>query len=145
MGYTHYWHIDEDLKEFPEEAINLIKDLVDDELIDQSDIDITNSFINFNGVGENAHENCFIKLPTKRQSYLLNDHKGKFFGFCKTARKPYDVIVMRVLLVLKFYLKDKMVISSDGSFNIEWRISIDEVSRLCGKTIYVEERLELGE
>lgn len=46
----------------------------------------------------------------------LGEDKG--FGCCKTARKPYDVIVCAVLILARYHLGLK--ISSDGDWNEEW-------------------------
>lgn len=37
-----------------------------------------------------------------------------YFGFCKTAFRPYDLAVTSCLIIVKHYLKDKMVVHSDG-------------------------------
>jgi len=40
--------------------------------------------------------------------------EGKYFQFCKTAFRPYDLAVIAALIVVKHYLKDKITVSSDG-------------------------------
>jgi len=42
------------------------------------------------------------------------------FEFCKTARKPYDLMVCICLILLKWYFKDKVSISSDGDMK-DWQ------------------------
>jgi len=39
---------------------------------------------------------------------------GKYFDCCKTNFKPYDLAVQVFLVIAKHYLKDKIIISSDG-------------------------------
>lgn len=55
-----------------------------------------------NGKGEYGHETFAVHTGTDDS------------GSCKTSRKPYDIVVSKVLLVLKHYLGDDMKLSSDG-------------------------------
>jgi len=50
--------------------------------------------------------------------------KDGVFGFCKTARKPYDLMVCVSLMILKHNLGADFKISSDGGLN-DWREAID--------------------
>jgi len=62
---------------------------------------INDKKIAFNGVGEDGHESLVI-------------HKvGCEFEFCKTARKPYDEVVVAVLKVAR-EVNPWMELSSDG-------------------------------
>lgn len=47
--------------------------------------------------------------------------------FCKTARKPYDLMVCAVLILAKFYLKDIRV-SSDGDED-DWKPALEFVGK----------------
>jgi hypothetical protein len=40
---------------------------------------------------------------------------GKYFGFCKTAFKPYDWAVTAFLIIAKHYLGDRILVHSDGT------------------------------
>ena len=42
------------------------------------------------------------------------------FGFCKTARKPYDIAVCVSLMVIKHHLGSDFSISSDGGLEDGW-------------------------
>ena len=55
-----------------------------------------------NGKGEYGHETFAV--------HTGDDSRG----FCKTSRKPYDIVVSKVLLILKHYLGDDMELGSDG-------------------------------
>lgn len=57
--------------------------------------------IQFNGIGNDAHETFCFKAMEKSDD------------FCKTARKPYDLPVCEILLVLKAHLPS-FELSSDG-------------------------------
>ena len=69
--------------------------------------------IELNGKGENAHE-----------SFNLREHfKENKFGFCKTAQKPYDAVIVACLAVLKYRLGDAIAVSSDGRA-IDWEYGV---------------------
>ena len=66
--------------------------------------------IELNGKGELAHESF-----TLREHFKQNlDGFGNGFAFCKTARKPYDTVVVACLSILKYRLGDAIEVSSDG-------------------------------
>lgn len=57
--------------------------------------------------------------------------KPEIFGFCKTAHKPYDLVVCASLIALKHHLKSDFEISSDGSFQYgEWNEAIEFYEKL---------------
>lgn len=58
-----------------------------------------------NGLGDMSHETFFLPV---------NGFDLEEFQFCKTARKPYDVIVVACLVILKHYLGNSFKFSSDG-------------------------------
>ena len=68
--------------------------------------------------------------------------KKKEFNYCKTARKPYDLMVCACLILLKWYFKDKVSISSDGGMR-DWQPAFDFI--LCnlkhGEIVVVETKL----
>ncbi len=111
MGYTHYWRTD-DLSEcdelIMEEASGVIRkilekysDMVQFEEDCEKKPECNNRIVRFNGIGEDGHETFWF------------DCMSRGFSFCKTARKPYDIVVCEILLVLKSFMPN-LVISSDG-------------------------------
>lgn len=72
--------------------------------------------LQLNGKGENAHE-----------PFELREHFGEQadngFGFCKTARKPYDIVVVACLAVLKYRLGNAIDVSSDGRES-DWKAGV---------------------
>jgi hypothetical protein len=62
--------------------------------------------VTFNGTGDLSHE-----------PFILRDYfnHNSASNFCKTARKPYNVVVVACLVVLKHFLKDQVTVSSDGN------------------------------
>lgn len=70
--------------------------------------------IEVNGKGDDAHE--MFSLREHFRQNLEND----FIPFCKTARKPYDTVVVACLALLKYRLGDAITISSDGDAGDWW-------------------------
>lgn len=131
MGYTHYW----DFKRIPRgkadqvnssykfaiEQCQLIIQSYNAELKKQDDKHpnrlsgysvhtVVGKYggIKVNGTGELSHEDFCL-----RERYKQNLEKD-YWGFCKTARKPYDTVVVACLIILKHHLNDLLVVSSDG-------------------------------
>jgi hypothetical protein len=122
MGYTHYWYrkkiIDEDI----------FKNIVDDfkKLLNKTNIptlladwngdgepDIDYTEVRFNGKQpEDDHETFVFEQNMDIENKISKE--GKYFVFCKTARKPYDIAVTTFLLIAKYYLGDDIKVSSDG-------------------------------
>lgn len=66
-----------------------------------------------NGKGDEGHEDfCLTEHYNQNES-----------GFCKTAQKPYDIVVVACLAVLKHRLGDCVSVSSDGDAK-EWEDGI---------------------
>jgi hypothetical protein len=143
MGYTHYW--ENNAREIPEEALVIIREIVDQAYaggIIQLEHNrkglpvVTERLIRFNGVGELGHETFRFDLDDAYRS-----ERGTPFAFCKTNQKPYDVVVMKVLIVLKWALDHLVTIRSDGRFGEEWADVRAEMRERYGIHTYVEEEL----
>jgi hypothetical protein len=123
MGYTHYWRLDKsklDIKSARKELDKVLKEHSD--ILD--DVELSDSLINFNGIGDNSHENLYISTDLDSYDkaglgFSPNRPNHPHFGFCKTARKPYDLPVMKCLLILKMYNPASVILSSDGDLE-EW-------------------------
>lgn len=127
MGYTHYFSECQKPKAIPERAVKIIKEILDNaykckliqrEFNDFSEPIVNNKEVIFNGVGEYGHE-TFHYTINNDNNMLKALASNEYFSFCKTARKPYDQIVMKVLIVLKCFIPT-LRISSDGDFDKEW-------------------------
>ncbi len=46
---------------------------------------------------------------------------GRRFGWCKTTHKPYDTLVVAMLLAAKASYGDSIQIDSDGEFDSGWQ------------------------
>jgi len=139
MGYTHYWEIKKGTPKLSKACLDDIKKvcerygkLIQFEEDEKKPIVLKPGEIRFNGIGENGHETFLIECPPKPASYQAFKD-GFLFNFCKTARKPYDIVVCEILLILKAHLQENIKLSSDGfsnyecSFDGEWNKAIEEV------------------
>lgn len=119
MGYTHYFTSTGESK-FNPEAKKIITKLLDkgfkDKLItleynNPSTPIVTDDIVQFNGIEDKGHETFYFNIQ----------HKD--FAFCKTAGKPYDDIVTKVLLTIKHFHPD-VDISSDGDMDgDDWKVA----------------------
>lgn len=96
MGYTNYYKIHaQENNSFPIEFVNGVRLIVENSPCkivgwDNEDLEskaeITETRIALNGAGDEGHE-----------SFIMNPFYTDF-DFCKTAQKPYDVVVKAILL-----------------------------------------------
>ena len=120
MGYTRYW--ERTTEPITEDFIEAVREVLDDcksRGIIICDWDgcgeptLTTERISFNGC---RYKNCDLS----HESFVLNSNTG--FDFCKTARKPYDYAVRRVLRLAKEY----GLVINVGSDGAERHIYSDE-------------------
>jgi hypothetical protein len=133
MGYTHYWRIGENVP-VPADAFGklardtkLIIDAAGVSLLHDYDLpgtepEISEGRIFFNGADDDGHE-----------TFVISVHDTGFH-FCKTARKPYDVIVCALLIRAKVHYGDGIVIDSDGDWldDEEWVPAAQLCEKLFG-------------
>ena len=137
MGFTRYWEgypasVDEGTwTKITEDVVQIYlnTDVMICRSYGENDLPAANTVcIEFNGFAEDAHEDFLV--------YREPDDPG--FDFCKTARKPYDVVVAAVLIVLQHYLPELDVSSDDDGPTREecqeaWRLGLGLVARSLGK------------
>lgn len=98
MGYTHYWQKTKETKpetwtkftEFVKKAIKLAtKDYIKicDAMGEGNFPIVDESEVSFNGFEEDSHESFYIRIE-----------QTNGFNFCKTARRPYDAVVVACLI-----------------------------------------------
>lgn len=121
MGYTHYWYINpakgkaKEIEAAYQRAIRDCQRIAHYYQKNAEDWARLSGYtahcsvgsyggLMVNGKGEEAHEPFIM-----REHFSQNDG-----GFCKTARKPYDMVVVACLAVLKHRLKGAFEVSSDG-------------------------------
>lgn len=137
MGYTHYWTSNGSHDPLPQSALDTIEGvlqpayqagIIQREYDDSRPPLITATEIRFNGVGDLGHETfCFDSRDA-----LPSDA-------CKTARKPYDELVMKVLLILAYY-RPGFELNSDGFFAQEWLEAIEWFNEVIDRAC-VEQRI----
>lgn len=129
MGYTHYWTQTRDFT--PEEMGDIAAsvrriiteapcDIVGWDGEEDTPPDLTKERIAFNGRGENQHETFgFIAMRA-----------GDGWVCCKTARKPYDVVVTACLTLLQ--ANYGFEVSSDGDVE-DWEAGVKLAEQALGK------------
>lgn len=130
MGYTHYWELPKKLTEEDREGMELAVPIVRKILerhanlvcfeANQPDDDpeVSKDRIRFNGKGDDGHE-----------TFLFNFRESTS-DFCKTNRRPYDIVICEVLLVLNALIPNLSIRSDgweEGFIEMEWRKAMGEV------------------
>ena len=119
----------EDVKEVMEKH----KDLIQYEEDDNKDPIVTDTLIRFNGIGQDGCETFYFETPPKEDE-INKFRNGFLFSFCKTARQPYDIVVCKLLLILKAELQDNMKLRSDGfcemSFDGGWNNALEDIKQM---------------
>jgi hypothetical protein len=115
MGYTHYWHQNDDFtdNEWSEikKVFNQLHTLWGEDLrggLGEGHPECTDEVVRFNGVRA---------LWFDHETFSLNKKAPESgFGCCKTNRKPYDIVVVTLLAHVDQIISDRkrFRISSDG-------------------------------
>lgn len=125
MGYTHYW--DQKKSFTPKQWKGILDDaksILELNKIPVEDLHLTEDVIRFNGVGDDGHETFIVKRM-----------KSQEFNFCKTAQKPYDLLVGLVLARINHYAKGVLAISSDGDWESDWAEIRERYKSLFGSEL----------
>lgn len=135
MGYTHYWEYKPDaikdtekLRKRFKRASKLIKKFAEFITINKSEV-----YKICGGLGEgkpifNESEIWFNGDSAQNLDHeTFNIHWYKSgMKFCKTARKPYDLLVCFALLTFAEILPEAFTFSSDGTVaDDEWQIACE--------------------
>lgn len=64
--------------------------------------------------GDCSHETFWFPRAMELQEWEEPDKDDRYFQFCKTAYKPYDVLVTAALIIAKHRFGDAIQVSSDG-------------------------------
>ena len=131
MGYTHYWYLPEEISTNEwGELIRDVEKILNDVAVNQillTEFEVSDERITFNGAGDDAFETFYL-VRTK----TITKGDMRRFGFCKTARKPYDLVVVAVLLALVHNVTDSAVdVKSDGGV-ADWEPGAIVVNQSCG-------------
>lgn len=163
MGYTHYFEKFGYTEISEAEKENIVKDVkkvfqyikkhfmtIDGEPLiingESYKYAVANkNFILFNGTDklptktefENRNESELSQLS--HETFYFDFSQKQFNGFCKTARKPYDIVVCCVLIILKEHLGYKFKFSSDGEYNNdEWLKAIELYNNVFNEYLIVK-------
>jgi len=61
-----------------------------------------------------SHETFYLPRVYEPQDWQRPDERGRYFDFCKTARKPYDLAVTASLIALQHHFPE-VGVSTDGT------------------------------
>lgn len=116
--------------------ITYSKKVADNEWKDVNGFEVTTERINFNGKDEESHETFYIERVA-RDEFKQFDDNGLLFGFCKTACKPYDVLVVAGLILAQFrFGRQDFRVSSDGEVE-DWQAGLKLVNDTFGLQLVV--------
>ena len=73
--------------------------------------------------GDCSHETFRLEQEFDTSDYEPTKKNNKYFNFCKTAYKPYDLAVTACLVIAKHHLKTQITIKSDGEMQ-HWQDAI---------------------
>lgn len=129
MGYTHYWKAQDDVDDAAytaalKDIAKIVKSkakILAGPFGEKGTLPKTTGGIAFNGIEDDSHET--FDLPASAGQ--LED-----FSFCKTARKPYDIVVVAALTRLAEV--PGISISSDGNA-AEWKNGVSLAEKVLGK------------
>jgi len=136
MGYTHYWT---QTRDFTPQEMNKVVGALQD-IVKASGVPIcgwdgsgvpefTVETIGFNGKGDDGHETFRINA-TRELPFEGADPARLGWAFCKTADKPYDIVVVACLTVLA--AKHGFDVSSDGNAR-DWEDGVKLASKALGE------------
>jgi hypothetical protein len=144
MGYTHYWYqkgnvapevwgkiteaVEKIIAATPKVEIKREYNSISPPLINKQEI-------TFNGIGDLGHETFWLtreQQPTPQWQTTPNPLGT--FSFCKTANKPYDLLVCATLLIAKCYADDVFTLASDGEWEREW----DQAKKLVDEELDIK-------
>jgi len=91
--------------------------------------------VRFNGINDDGHETFYLPLETHDGS----PYDGRIFAFCKTARKPYDLLVTACLIMAKHHFGKDVCVTSDGEQS-DW----DAGRGLCLSALGHDKPFKLG-
>lgn len=128
MGYTHYWTFKRPLRgtaKTVETAYqHAMYDIAKIAKAYQSEVDALgfecdrlSGYTVHTKIGAYGGVKINGKAELACEDFALREHYSQNeYGFCKTDRNPYDVVVSAALSVLKTRLGDLIEIRSDGDF-----------------------------
>ena len=134
MGYTHYW--EQKRPYHPMAWATLVTDvnkiLVRKmPLVNGRPLALAGSFGEAGSLPQlDANMIAFNGLaPEDYETFLLEREPEHGGGFCKTGRRPYDIMVCLVLLIAYDYAPQYIEVSSDGTYE-DWEPAVTLFTQL---------------
>jgi len=81
--------------------------------------------------GDCSHESFVLNKDFVPEEWQKPKANGKYFQFCKTAYKPYDLAVNCALIIAKHHLGDQIEVRSDGTLK-QWSDSMQLCQNVSG-------------
>jgi hypothetical protein len=157
MGYTHYWKFEpnkvqntEQLRKKFKKASQQIKKFA--EWLPNKGIEIRGGLgegkpiFNETEVWFNGNQAEGLDHETFGMHWSRPNLLGNWSDFCKTARKPYDLLVCFALLTFAhIFPKEVFDFSSDGTMeDTEWQHAVEYYETFTGKTAKVPTDLKVA-
>ena len=80
------------------------------------------------------HESACFRRRHESGGSWMSTEDGEFVDFCKTARKPYDSVVVAVYALAAARWPAELTMKSDGRTD-EWAAGIDLAQRAVGRAV----------
>lgn len=141
MGFTHYFKQNkpvstEQWQAFKKDAQVVINHAQNDLEIVLMSNDSNGVMLNDESVNLNGDERYDLD---HEPFYLAKDYRE--FNFCKTARKPYDLVVCSLLLLAHEHMPNHYNIGSDGNFE-DWQDAMGMNAKLFGHGFKLPESVD---
>lgn len=151
IGYTHYWEYKPDaiedtekLRKMFSKASKQIKKFADFITTNKSEV---YKICGGLGDGNPIFNESEVWFNGDRAQSLDHETFKIYWGkksdsFCKTARKPYDLIVCFALLTFAEILPEAFTFSSDGTVaDDEWQKGVEYYETFTGKTAKIPDNM----
>lgn len=122
MGYTHYWKkfSETDADTFNEWAALTLKAATLSGI--PFKVEMGENDLMLNGIEDDSAEDFYMETGVMK------------FEFCKTYRRPYDVIVVASLVIAAHLFGPDFVVSSDGEEE-DWKAGMDLAALVLGEDV----------
>lgn len=147
MGYTHYWSFKKPARKKGEaERVDKLykKALLECQRVckaynkEAEGLDRLSGFSAHTRLGQYGGLKVNGKQEMQHEDFFMHEHYRdaleETWTFCKTAQKPYDVVVVACLAILKYRLGDLIRVSSDGSA-AEWHAGVQLARTVLNRKI----------
>lgn len=137
MGYTHYWQPKAPLTSSTFARIKAAAEKVATIAWNEMEIDLcgpmgergTDPEFTDTHISLNGQEGAPGERDLSHETFRIEADAARDFNFCKTAMKPYDVVVTAILCLCEHYTEGKFGVSSDGAFD-EWEAGLNLARRI---------------